>query len=44
MRECIDGGGNNNQCKNMCDIQGNNQNFQAFNGCVGDFCQVACGG
>jgi hypothetical protein len=42
MRDCIDGGANNNACKNMCDIQGNNQNYQALNGCVGDFCQV-CG-
>jgi hypothetical protein len=42
MRDCIDGGGSNNQCKNMCDIQGSNQNFQAFDGCVDDFCQVEC--
>jgi hypothetical protein len=44
MSDCINGGGGNNECKNMCDIQGNNQNFQAFNGCVDDFCQMACGG
>jgi hypothetical protein len=43
MRDCIDGGGSNNQCKNMCDIQGSNQNFQTFNGCADDFCQDACG-
>jgi hypothetical protein len=42
MQDCIDGGGNNNQCKNMCDIQGNNQNYQALSGCVDDSCQV-CG-
>jgi hypothetical protein len=42
MRDCIDEGGSNNQCKNMCDIQGSNENYQAFNGCVDDFCQAEC--
>jgi hypothetical protein len=43
MRDCVDEGGSNNQCKNMCDIQGSNQNFQAFDGCVDDSCQADCG-
>jgi hypothetical protein len=43
MRDCIDGGGNNNQCKNMCGIQGSNQIYQQFSGCVGEFCPVDCG-
>jgi hypothetical protein len=42
MRDCIDGGGSNNQCKNMCGVQGSNQNLQAFNGCVNDFCPLDC--
>jgi hypothetical protein len=43
MRDCVDEGGSNNQCKNMCGVQGSNQNFQAYNGCVDDFCQADCG-
>jgi hypothetical protein len=44
MAACIANGGSNNACKNMCGIQGANQNFLALNGCVGDFCAVECGG
>jgi hypothetical protein len=44
MSECIGGGGGNNQCKNMCDVQGANQNWNALGGCINDLCAADCGG
>jgi hypothetical protein len=43
LAECVEGGGNQFQCNQMCGVMGINQPFLQLGNCTNTNCAVECG-